>query len=104
MRVWANYADIWTKGSVVTSAIIVNCLLMSGTIICVISTDILHDFIHIGPLNNGVVRVFTLVVVGVQAPFFFRGMTLSSSTSTFNVRDSVQISEGIRTSLSSTTV
>ena len=73
MPMWAKYADIWTKGSVVTSAVIVNCLLMSGTIICVISTDVLHDFIHIGPLNNGVVRVFMLVVAGVPLPLFYVG-------------------------------
>jgi len=85
-----KYIDIYTRNSVATSAVIVNCLLIIATIISAISTDVLHDFFLMSPFSNEVDRVFTLVVAGISFPFLLYGMTVLSSTSALNVRESVQ--------------
>ena len=101
---WDKHTDICTVSSVVTLAFIINCLMMSGTIISDISTDVLHDSALMRPLYNVVVGVFKFDSVDALFPLFFYGMTVSSYTSALNVHASVQTIEGIGMSFSDTMV
>ena len=85
MPVWVKYAEICTRSSFVTSAVIVNYSLISINIIWAISIDIAQVFAFTSPIDNVVAGVFMLAVVWVLSLFNLRGIAVSLSTSAFSV-------------------